>query len=95
MLPTIRFSPYISTAIDATYIKSEDRYGDEIKLDNNWAANLSVGVGLEYRFWDNIGLNVGADYNYLLIDDIDGVSKGKINDYFWAFRLGFSFYPGL
>lgn len=95
MLPTTRFSPFINGAVDATHFKSEDRKGEEIKLDNNWGANLSIGLGLEYRFWDKFGLQGLFDYNYLLTDDIDGQSRGDINDYFWAFRLGFTFYPGL
>lgn len=95
MLPSTKFSPYISGALDAMHIKSEDRFGEQITLESDWAANLSIGLGIEYRVWDKIGLNALFDYNYLMTDDIDGVNKGDINDYFWAFRFGFSFYPGL
>jgi len=94
MLPSTQFSPYIIGALDATHIKSEDRFGDQISLEKDWVASLSIGLGMEYRFWDKMGLNAIFDYNYLMTDDIDGVSKGNINDYFWAFRFGFSFYPG-
>jgi len=95
MLPSTKFSPYISGSLDAMHIKSEDRFGEQITLESDWAANLSIGLGIEYRFWDKMGLNAVFDYNYLMTDDIDGVNKGTINDYFWAFRFGFSFYPGL
>jgi hypothetical protein len=95
MLPTTRFSPFINGAVDATHMKSEDRKGNEINQENDWAANLSIGLGLEYRFWNKFGLQGIFDYNYLLTDDIDGQKRGDINDYFWAFRLGFTFYPGL
>jgi curli production assembly/transport component CsgG len=94
MLPSARFSPFINGAVDAMYFKSEDRKGNEIKLENDWGANLSIGLGLEYRFWDKFGLQGLFDYNYLLTDDIDGKDRGDINDYFWAFRVGFTFYPG-
>jgi curli production assembly/transport component CsgG len=94
MLPDARLSPFINGAVDATYFKSEDRKGNEIKLENDWGANLSIGLGLEYRFWDKFGLQGLFDYNYLLTDDIDGKDRGDINDYFWAFRVGFTFYPG-
>lgn len=95
MLPESRFSPFLIGGVDATHMKSEDRKGNVIELENNWAANLSIGIGAEYRFWDRIGINGVFDYNYLLSDDIDGINGGSINDYFYAFRVGFSFYPGL
>jgi curli production assembly/transport component CsgG len=94
MLPHNRFSPYISGGIDATYMKGEDRKGNDIQFENDWAANLSIGIGAEYRFWDKLGINGVFDYNYLLSDEIDGRTVGDINDYFYAFRFGISFYPG-
>lgn len=95
MLPNNRFSPYLISGIDAVYVKAEDRYGNDIDLSSNWAANLSIGLGLEYRFFESIGLNMVFDYNYLLSDNVDGLSAGDLNDYYWAARIGFSFYPGL
>jgi curli production assembly/transport component CsgG len=95
MLPDNRFSPFLAGGIDATYLKGEDRKGNELKFESNWAANFSIGIGAEYRFWDKIGLNAVFDYNYLMTDEIDGTEGGDINDYFYAFRVGFSFYPGL
>lgn len=95
MLPDNRFSPYLIGGVDAIHMKSEDRKGKVIELKNSWAANLSIGMGVEYRFWDRFGINGIFDYNYMLSDDIDGIDGGNINDYFYAFRVGFSFYPGL
>lgn len=95
LLEANRISPYVTTGVDAVNMKSKDRKGNELKLDSNWAANLTIGLGLEYRFFESWGLNLLFDYNYLLTDEIDGITLGDINDYFWAGRIGFSFYPGL
>ena len=95
MLPTTRFTPYVQGGVDVAHLKSEDRFGNEINIDSNWSVNLAIGLGFEYRFWDKVGLNFLFDYNYMLTDGLDGVRSGKYNDYFWAGRIGFSFYPGL
>lgn len=95
MLPHNRFSPFLAGGVDATYMKGTDRKGNDLKYESNWAANFSLGIGAEYRFWEKMGISGVFDYNYLLTDEIDGAEGGDINDYFYAFRFGFTFYPGL
>jgi curli production assembly/transport component CsgG len=78
-LPSNRFSPLVafgSGMLFNEFFKDQDN----IKLFG--------GVGFEYLFTKNLGLNVLFDNNYLINDRLDGMEYGKYNDYYWRSRLG-------
>jgi len=88
--PYTNFTPTISIGTGLVR-RSLYTYGD---LKNTTdILKLSGGLGLEYILFDYFGLNVGADFNYLMNDQLDGISNGKLHDYYWTLKVGINFYP--
>lgn len=50
-------------------------------------------AGLDYRFSENVGMQIGFDYRYMLKDGIDGVTKGSIHDQQWNVTAGIKVKP--
>jgi len=94
ILPQYRFNPFIQLGFGALNLNSSDRYGEPIETGDKWSLSLVSGVGLEYLLGDVVGLQLLGDYHYLIKDNIDGVKKGKYNDYYWGLKFGIIFYIG-
>ncbi len=88
LLPEYTFSPYVFGGFKMLV---EDK--DMFKFTKNWFPVLSGGAGLEYLY-DKIGFNLSMILNYSLNDDLDGMSHGKYNDYFYNAFFGINFYFG-
>jgi hypothetical protein len=43
----------------------------------------------------NVGVRLGYRFHYALVDGIDGVSAGRLNDSVWSLKSGIVFYPRL
>ncbi|MGE5497075.1 MAG: hypothetical protein ACM3Q2_03355, partial [Syntrophothermus sp.] len=54
--------------------------------------SLVFGVGLEFMFNSTIGLNAKLRNHYLFNDNLDALSKGQYNDYFWNGNIGLIVY---
>lgn len=94
LLPQYKLNPFIQFGIGVLNSNSKDRKGNTINEDNPWTLSLVSGFGLEYLLNDMIGLQASTDYHYLLKDNLDGIERGKYNDYYWGLRLGINFYIG-
>ena len=94
ILPQYRLNPFIQIGFGALNSNASDRNGKPIEKDNNWTVTLVAGAGLEYLLWDAVGIQALADYHYLLTDNLDGVKRGKYNDYYWGLKFGLNFYIG-
>lgn len=55
---------------------------------------IQGGAGVEYMPFNNVSFRVFGEYNISFTDDLDGVSRGKRDDYFWKFGVGISYYFG-
>ena len=55
---------------------------------------FQYGVGVEYLASNNIGIKFFGEQNLLLSDKLDGLTRGKLDDYFWRLGVGFNFYIG-
>ncbi|MCI1188104.1 curli production assembly/transport component CsgG [Hymenobacter sp. DH14] len=53
-----------------------------------------AGVGGEYLITPHLGLSVGVDNHYFLSDQLDRLSAGRYNDYYWSGRVGAVLYFG-
>jgi curli production assembly/transport component CsgG len=51
-------------------------------------------IGFEYMVSEKIGIDLNAGYYWMFNDNIDMVSQGKYNDFFWTVKLGINFYLG-
>lgn len=56
--------------------------------------HLVGGIGMEYLLTDRLALHVGVDNHYYLSDRLDGLERGRYNDFYWAGRGGLTFYLG-
>jgi len=89
LLPLDRLTPYLLLGAGAT--------GRE---PLRWSAPAAVlphvvaGVGAEFLVAPRLGLSLGIDNHYYLSDRLDLVGQGRYNDYYWAGRVGLTFYLG-
>ncbi len=95
LFPKLRSSPYVQVGGGALVVGSG--VGDIFRDfgDNGLNPYVKAGLGWEYLLTKNIGIDLSATSSYLLDDDLDGVSQGRFNDYYWTGKLGINFYLGL
>ena len=55
-------------------------------------SSLVWGAGIEYRLGNNIGLNFEVINHYALSDQLDGITNGKFNDFYWNGNFGINIY---
>ena len=56
--------------------------------------HLVFGVGGEYLIKPKLGISLDVVNRYYLTDQLDQLSAGRYNDYYWAGKLGLVFYLG-
>lgn len=93
--PKLRYTPYLQLGGGA--LTTGRSISD---FFNNSTADavtpfVKAGVGMEYLVTPRIGLDVSATSTYMLNDRLDGVERGRFNDYFWTGKVGLNFYFGL
>jgi curli production assembly/transport component CsgG len=81
-LPNDRFSPYLSAGAGAFTTTNFD----------DTAFKVQYGLGFEYMAAKHLGIKLYGEHNISLDDALDGLDRGKRNDFFWRFGLGLNFY---
>lgn len=94
LLPSGRFTPFLSLGIAGSGLVAKDKYGDELESGKNWIASVSAGAGLDYMLTNKFGLNFLFTNQYYFSDAVDGLRYGSYNDNNWSGRFGLRFYPG-
>lgn len=84
-----RFTPFITAGAGITSTGSQLL---ELPNISNSFAGLHGGGGLEWRATDRVSLTGHAKYHYMLSDNLDGISQGRLNDAYWQFGGGLKFY---
>lgn len=82
VLPYDRFSPYI-TAGAGTFMTTD--FSDA-------TFKVQYGLGFEYMAAKNFGIKFYGEQNISLDDALDGLDRGKRNDFFWRFGVGINYY---
>lgn len=80
-LPKDKYTPFIEGGIGMMQMGG---------VDNQIFA--STGLGLEYLVTQKLGISAAVHNQYFFSDQIDGVTQGRYNDFFWTFKGGLSFY---
>ncbi|MCB9206741.1 MAG: outer membrane beta-barrel protein [Ignavibacteriales bacterium] len=93
--PYSRFSPILRSGVAFYNRNLIPISASSIKPIYDYSWKVSGGIGAEYRLYELLSVDVNADFNYMLTDDLDGFNGGDMNDYFWSFKIGFSFYPNI
>lgn len=60
-------------------------------LEQQFFPSVSFEGGLDYLMNDFLGVRLSANYRYLVMDGIDGVSEGNYNDQLWNVNAGLIF----
>lgn len=95
MFPTMRFSPYFTANYGLiSPLKRKDFY---VGFSTKYYHKAGANVGAHYLLGEerSIGLSADFNFNYIFSDEIDGVTQGKYNDYFWGVRFGLAYYFNL
>lgn len=96
VIGTYYFSPYTNftptISVGTGLLRRSLYYNGDLQNTAD-ILKFSGGLGLEYILLNYFGLNIGADFNYLMNDQLDGISNGKLHDYYWTLKVGINFYP--
>lgn len=87
LLPYDQFTPYVLLGGGVTV-------RDQLRGPSPVLAHLVAGIGGEMLLTPHIGISAGIDNHYYLTDQLDQVSAGRYNDYYWAGRAGLVLYLG-
>ncbi len=86
LLPTDRLSPYLTAGLGLIVHDWESGMGDGL------FPTASAGAGVEYMLTKDFGFNLAYRFNYALMDGLDGVKMGRLNDSVWSLQVGFNYY---
>jgi curli production assembly/transport component CsgG len=89
LLPNARLSPFLTAGAGLFVQDWSAGFGDGL-----WPT-ATAGGGVEYMALPNVGVRLGYRFHYALVDGIDGVSAGRLNDSVWSLKSGIVFYPRL
>lgn len=84
VLPFDKLSPFVYAGVGT--IANLDLDDPKFKFQ--------YGIGLEYLPVNNIGIKVFGEQNLLMTDELDGLVRGKRDDYYWKVGVGLNFYIG-
>ncbi|XLS27906.1 CsgG/HfaB family protein [Flavobacteriaceae bacterium M23B6Z8] len=82
ILPYDRFSPYVTAGAGLFSPTTLDDVDFKVQY----------GFGLEYMATSKVGIKLYGEHNISLDDALDGLDRGKRNDFFWRFGLGLNYY---
>ena len=88
LMPFDKFTPYGLLGAGAT------RRGFPRSDAPTVIPHLVFGIGGEYLVTPHLGISAGVDNHYFLNDQVDQLSAGRYNDYYWSGRVGAVLYFG-
>ncbi len=93
LIPRYSLTPYLTLGGEIIYKKENGaKFPVQMNEANKYYFAVLSGVGLEYTINNTVGLSVELNNHYALSDELDGLSHGKLNDYFWAAKAGITIY---
>ncbi|MFG4001706.1 CsgG/HfaB family protein [Flavobacterium aquidurense] len=82
LLPKDRFTPYLYGG---------GGYAMNKKFENTYG-KIQYGLGLEYLASDRIGIKLFAEQNINFSDNVDYITSGTRDDYYYKFGIGLTYY---
>lgn len=94
LLPRYEITPYLRFGGELTYKKQNGAMfpDNTVSASSKYFFGITSGLGLEYTVNNTFGVNVELNNHYVFSDNLDGMPHGKLNDYFWAAKVGFTYY---
>ncbi len=95
LVPRYELTPYVLVGGSIVYKDKGEKglYSQNNQSTDSYFAIVS-GLGLEYLLSNHLGLNVEINNHYVLSDQLDGLSNGKYDDYYWGGRIGLTIFIG-
>jgi curli production assembly/transport component CsgG len=87
LLPYSRVSPFLTAGGGLVVQDWNGGFGDGL------FPTLMAGGGIELMATPTLGLRLGYRFNYALMDGLDGVKSGRLNDSMWSVQTGITYYP--
>jgi len=84
------WTPYVLGGFGLVSEQNKSAY--TFDLSNSINAQGIYGAGVEFLLNEKFGLNFSILNHYIFDDGVDGLNKGKYNDYFWEGKIGLNFY---
>ncbi|WP_035333979.1 CsgG/HfaB family protein [Dokdonia sp. PRO95] len=89
LLPNDNFGPYIYGG-PGVVIDGVNSSEDGLSLGEAFV-KLQYGGGLQYKLSPRLHFNAFAEHNIMLDDELDGVSQGKRDDFYFTFGVGLKY----
>lgn len=91
LMPLNRINPYLSAG--ASLISDEDKILRNRNTKRELYPAVVYGLGAQISMGKSVSLDVSGNSHLLFSDAFDNRSHGRLNDYYWGFRLGIIIYP--
>jgi len=91
ILPNDDFGPYMYGGPGVIFNITDRSEGKNIESP---VFKLQYGAGLHYYINENFGIKIFGEQNLSLSDELDGISNGKRDDFYFNFGVGLNFYIG-
>ena len=95
LTPMKSYTPFFYASLGITASGKNMTLSEQFSpLFTDFYMHTVTGAGIEFlvgekRRWS---ISIGGYYNYIFSDELDGVTQGVYNDYYWKGQVGASFY---
>ena len=89
-LPYDKFSPFFFAGGGLLQRSGDKRF----RLGGGYFPKVQIGLGLEVLMNERLGLSASLGYHLPFTDQLDEVTQGKYNDFYYQGKIGFTYYLG-
>lgn len=84
------FTPYGFGGFGLITENEENRFNFGSQL----FTKAQLGMGFEYIMNNTVGIKAAMGYNYVFSDELDDITQGRYNDFYWSGNIGINVYFG-
>ncbi|MGB7842576.1 MAG: CsgG/HfaB family protein [Salinimicrobium sp.] len=92
ILPNDDFAPFLYGGPGYIFELGDPVIPADVENHETNFLKFQYGAGLRYLFSSRIGVQLFAEHNLVLSDELDNLSHGKRDDYYFNFGLGLNLY---
>ncbi|MFK7936330.1 MAG: CsgG/HfaB family protein [Saprospiraceae bacterium] len=91
-----RFSPYnvLTPYAYGGFGFITENEGNRFNFGSQLFTKAQAGFGFEYIVNNTVGIKASAGYNYVFSDELDDITQGRYNDFYWSGNIGINVYFG-
>ncbi len=93
LIDGFKISPYLVFGAGIVYRENPGKNNSfPVENESSILGSVVWGGGIEYRIGNKFGINFEINNHYLLTDELDGLTNGKFNDFYWNGNVGINYY---